>query len=1065
MDLVKVLNDIKHFLKLLKIDGQLSAVISFIAVFIACVTILYKLRWEIFKKNHDKIEINDDLSVIFGDMLREMNKRFLNYHMAPIVININPLKNMPQIGGDVVRFTSGENIHWMVNDRMAIVSIFRNYEYVIRKLQDMTNGFGFQCIVFNLDYEKIVETYKVECLSVLSQYRNIINKFGINSKCFVLTHVDGVAGDKRDVIGVEDIKSASLIDAFANTSLFNHDKIDINVFSCINNLSNISEYFFEMFQHYDLILGGMFVCSSVDNEYTLIENFMLFNCYNACSDVNVKFRYYSIKNRIFSVVRNVLFAFAFFLVPLALSKFYLLYGDLSRTERIINDMYHEKPLSSDDIQHVRLQVEVDALSYEIMDLLFQNGVIVRKTDKLISDYNLKMLDNRTHEAQNKEIFDRSPVDTVGYGVTLHDLVWIDRNISINEDNQAMIFSKVDTICDKFFENYYNTSLLLKIEKCIKLLDDIEANAISVDKMYSVQSFKHSLVDIDKYFVNNLWWASDDYEIRFQSDISTMITNSSLKQRIIDKHRDFLDEFRVNVANYQHRVFGKVFDDKFQMSTEFKNFRDMCYDIFDDVIFSVSFADLKAPRVRDTFVYFDVNALKRNVDTSNVSNKLNRIKDERQKAMFTKVIGVQRDIYNTHLVCNNVRFNDSLSVLDKIKNFVDFCEFSRSIGMNDSYIRDLIVSSLDILCQDIFVFVENEFIKLNAYEMKSVIVGDVTELSNKYSHMISRFNELSKAIGKVSFYLEDYNVSEVDKVITLKESIDSKNGPMITLFDFINSISKLNAKYQNKYKLLGSDFLNVKTTNFINEIIDAYNTSLNSANVVDYQKIVNLFNSGVKDYLVNFNKSKLDYAFVVSNIKKIVVEFNSVRDNLYNDRYFLDNKNLMNSLNSLANFVDLFVVQDDKLFMRIKMDCHIVDDVINDEKFMSPLIHSYEIVAGGNKYKDTLNNGVIDCLVSCNEPFEFHITFAGNLKCLISDTVFANFSKYAGGNVYKFSFNRPLNFLDFVHNRLTSRIVNKSVVKEMRFTVKNEFGHEKIIKTGVILDGFKPINFDLYSFER
>ncbi len=1064
MDFTKVFSDIKSLLKLLKIDAQFSGIIGSIALVIACVTILYKLRLEIFRKNSEKIEINDDLSVIFGDMLREMNKRFLNYHMAPIVININPLKVMPIIGGDVVRFSSSENVHWMVNDRMAIVSVFRNYEYVMRKLQDMTNGFGFQCIVFNLDYNKIIETYKVDCLNILTQYRSMINKFGINARCFVLTHVNGVSGDKRDVIGVEDIKNTSLIDAFANSSLLNHSEMDVSVFSDINNLSNISEYFFEMFQHYDLTLSGMFVCSSVDNEYTLIENFMLFNCYNACSDVKVNFRYYSIRNRIFTVVRNVLFAFVFLLVPLMLSKVYLLYGDLNRTEKIIHDMYNEKPVLSEDSEHVRLQVDVDSFSYEIMDLLFRNGVIVRKTDKLISDYNLKMLDNRSHEAQNKEIFDRSPVDTVGYGVTLHDLVWIDRNISINEDNQVMIFSKVDVICDRFFENYYNTSLLLKIEKCIKLLEDIEINAISIERMDSIQLLKRSLVDIDKYFVNNLWWTSNDYELRFKSDVETMLGNPSLKQRVIDRHKDFLDEFRVNIANYQHRVFGRVFDDKFQMSSEFKGFRDMCYDIFDDVIFSVSFVDLKVPRVRDNFTYFDVHALKRNMDMSTASTKLNRIKDDRQKAMFMKIVDAQKDIYNTHLICSNMRFNDSLSVFDKISNIVEFCEFSRSIGMNESYIRDIIVSSLDIIHQDIFAFIENEFIKLNSYEMKSVISGEVSELFTKYSHMISRFNELSKAIGKVSIYLESYGTSDMNKVITLKESIDSKNGPLIMLFDFINSISKLDAKYQNKYKLLGFDVLSVKTTNFINEVIDSYNNSLNSNNVRDYQKIVNLFNTGVKDYLVNFNKSKLDYSFVVSNIKKIVIQFNSIRDNLYNDKYFIDNDNLMNSLDSLKNFVDLFTIQDDKLFMRIRMDCHVVDDVIADDKFMMPLIHSYSIVTVDNKYKDTLNNGIIDCLINCSESFEFHITFSENLKCLLSDTIFANFSKYAEGNVYKFSFNKPLNFLDFVHNRLSSRIVDDTTVKEMRFTVKNEYGKEKIIKTGVILDGFKPINFDLYSFE-
>ena len=1064
MDFSRIFVGIKNLLKVLKIDGQFTAILAAIAVFIACMNILYKLRKDIFTKNKEKVEINDDISVIFKDMLKEMNKRFLNYHMAPIVININPSKTMPSIGSDVVRFSIGENVHWMVNDRMAIVSIFRNHEYVMRKLQDMTNGFGFQCIVFNLDYNKIVDTYKVDCLNILNQYRSMIQKFGINAKCFVLTHVDGVFGDKRDVIGVEDAENSSLIDAFANSSMSNNSSIDMNVFASINNLSNISEYFFEMFRHYDLTLGGVFVCSSVSNEYTLIENFMLFSCYNACSDVKVSFRYYSITNRIFSIIRNVLFGFAFALVPLMLTKVYLSYGDMPRTERVLHDMYNEKPVSSSDIEHVRLQSDIDAVSYGIMNLLFQNGSIIHKTDRLISDYNLKMLDNRTHEAQNKEVFDRSPVDTIGYGVTLQDLAWIDRNISINQDNQVMIFSKVDTICDRFFENYYNTSLLLKVDKCIKILEDIEVSAISSDKLDLVHSLKRSLIDIDKYFVNNLWWISNDYELKFKSDVESMLSNSHLKQRIIERHRDFLDEFRVNIANYQHRLFGKIFDEKFQMSSDFKDFRDTCYDIFDDVIFSVSFSDIKVPRVRDTFAYFDVRALKKNIDMSNAVSKLNRIKDDRQRSVFTKIVGAQSDVYNAYLALTNMHFNDSLSVFDKINNVVEFCELSRSIGMNEMYISDVLTSSLNILCQDIFAFVDNEFIKLNAYEMKSVVAGNVGDLFAKYSHMISRFSELSKSIGRVVVYLEEYNIGETSKVITLKESIDSKNGPMINLFDFINSINKLDAKYQNKYKLLGSDLLNMKTTNFINDVIDYYNLSLNSVNVKEYQKIVNLFNNGIKDYLVNFNKSKLDYSSVVNNIQKLVIQFNSVKDNLYNDRYFTENKNLMDSLNNLRSFVDMFVVEDDKLFMRIKMDCHFTDDVITDDKFMPPLIHSYSIVTVDNKYKDTLNNGMIDCVVNCNDSFEFHIAFAENLKCLLSDTVFANFSKYADNNVYKFSFNKPLNFLDFVHNRLTSKVVDRKVVREMRFTVKNEYGKEKIIKTGVILDGFKSINFDLYSFE-
>ncbi len=936
--LTNVLRAMGYFITTSKVFS--AGYVTLIVLVIICIlTTKHLMSYGMYYyKSKDTQELRKSYNGTLSKLIRTMRSKFFNYKFAPIILIVGT-NHIVDIGVNNIRY-SGSNMGWGVNEHLAVLTIPDDGCILpIGMFMDMTDGSGFQALMFNIPYSAI-ENYKSPCIKILQEYECIVNKTGIMPNVFITVQIDNFAVLNTEIPLGTNLEDNDQFIISCIQELLDNSNLSIETVAQLKKFQAFSMYCSEILSG-KIRLKGIYICSSDQSKnLVLLDNLINVVVYNSCNDVDRKFEYSSRVTQFFNALQSILFAASMIALPLLVVKNKLNYENTPVTIQSMKSIIDGNTFSSEEFSALIDDVRIPPFSNVILKMLGQSD-LDGKTLKLLKEYIAKNLHLVVPSKEIFEPFDGLPSDTIVYRLTferIDDLEKIENDLF----DPIAYEQYMETVMQVLFKNYYNYELLRAENELNTLLSMNYNLTSSIPEL--VNKIKICCDKIIRYSKQHKhFWNSKEYIVEFNTSILKHMHNE-LGLKFIRNHDRVLSRIGEESENFSVPVVGNIFINKTELTQDFIDFSNTINKLNSHrTFYHVSNGKMG----NNVFLVWNLRDLQDGLDSlGSLSECVGFVTNSGQKPFFINILRLHSTKFCSELLtsCGSSEVYN-MPIHEKSQNMIGLLNILDQMAAKGdvSFIIPYMASNLQILYDCILNELDDILACGNTNEMNDrldMLMKDVTPLMTAYY----RYN--TNIAESLKFILKDIN----NKIV--KDGLDKVHNVPVKHLRIDD--------YKAKDESILSRKLNEKIVGIVSEKNKKYISDLSG----EFNAMCKVFNDDILPYFPFSSQSDI----IVRSGK--LIEFCQMYDKVKSkiDPEFFENDT--HPLSVLDKVRTMFVIEGDSLFLKLNIDCNSMNKgMLSDIKSYSLLLNSLNAV----QEKD----GVISCKLNCDENMILRVELGEN----------------------------------------------------------------------------------------
>lgn len=1014
-------------------------VISFLVIIVITIRRYYKRYNEIKDQNFRADTIN-----AFKELRAGLIKRFIDASSIPIVVQYPYVKPYDAVGRDNVTFENNY-IYWMINDKMAVIQIKQDLYSSMLLLQDCMDGFGFQAMIFNVKASEWQEHHKTNTLNIISDYNAVIKVTGIKASCYLTITLDNV--NIGSSVGIElnsnnfELNNVDnlLIDKFVNTSILSlFDIPSVSMLQLLETKGGV-KYFANTCIDNNMDLRGIFINSVYDNKLCMMNELLTQYCYKSCSNVKLTFRYYSLFSKLINNIKWTIWILASIVTPLLFATNMYEYSDNANVGNIVASMARKEDVPLDKFADVTRYCYVPKFYKFLLVTLLKRNDLFFHTENLIQEYARKNI-LQIIASNIVERYTDNPFNTKIFRDIQEDVAGILNVCAGLKNEESSYFRKFDekimSLYRDFFKNLEQHEFLVNLFELQQQLNVLEINAHA--SYEDLMKIKVTIDNIRRYYSSKPWWTDDAVISRFESYISMLDKYPLLYNRVIEEYRSKLSDIRFFLIEIRHSLIDNFMKNG-TLSENFNNFSALVSNILSDPLFYKKYEidhDLIIP-ARDQFCLWDLDQLDQIIENVNNSDEFRKLLDSvpfNSKKVFEKMIrnqiksAIQYGFVNSQSTVSvgAINVNKKITIMTDLLKRV---QKLKTYDLNIPNLTDVMQESLNTIYYDITQKINDSLFgshkllnKWNNAVSLDYLIFESKQWTDLFDRNLKEINKSMMLLEGLLPIWEKHNIEQYYVLLNIQKELknyqDGHQSSIANFQDLFNQMSKWTIKYRDEKKLQiknPSNLFEVHFVNYENALLAQNNTLALACQIEQFKQVVEFFNSKV------FNNSSVD------NLHEFCKMLDRCKEDIRINKIFLSDAAIKNQFERLCRFRDMFIQEDNKLKMKIRMLCHVNHDNIltshkvkinNMEEMPSDRIKNYRFssLSGVSQTEDD-----ISAIISENDSWSFSIEIANSVNLEILKEYRNDGRKGYQTNiekqVIKFSGIGFLSFLEFARDRL------------------------------------------------